>query len=123
EAEGVINLTAYSAGALNMSLITKDIDFGNLRVYKAIPKEFKFTLKDDNLIGEVSTPAKITYRTTGLKNGSTVIEAKVGNEEIVRVSNVEKEFTSSIILNELQANASVPGNYKGTLTVTAEYTI
>ncbi|MGL4997932.1 MAG: hypothetical protein ACRC5T_02915, partial [Cetobacterium sp.] len=64
EAEGVINLTAYSAGALNMSLITKDIDFGNLRVYKAIPKEFKFTLKDDNLIGEVSTPAKITYRTT-----------------------------------------------------------
>ncbi|MGL6167145.1 MAG: hypothetical protein ACRC0Y_02525 [Fusobacteriaceae bacterium] len=123
QAEGTVNLRAYADGALKMELITKDIDFGNLRSYNGTAQDFTFKLKDENLDTLASTPAKITYTTTGLKNGTYTVGATVAATENVNVTKAGITVGSKIGLERTAANNAPAGEYTGTLIIKAEYTI
>ncbi|MGL4997684.1 MAG: hypothetical protein ACRC5T_01655 [Cetobacterium sp.] len=125
--ENSVKLSARAAGALNVHIVTTDIDFGNLRAYSDSNKtelgKFHFQLKDDKLNEKASTIALVTYTTEGLKNGDYVVEASVEKAKTVEVKNGTTNVYSQILLNIEDANKAPAGEYTGTLLIKAEYKI
>ncbi|MEG0135027.1 MAG: hypothetical protein RR476_01570 [Cetobacterium sp.] len=127
-----VNLTAHSAGALDISADSSEMDFGNLRAYKGEVKNATITVNDtalaDNQTSTVqlaingNTNLVLTKKNTGDTDYKITVTPTV--KKSIQITGKRPEtLTIPVVLDQAAANVAPAGQYAGSFTVTASYDI
>ncbi|MBC2855535.1 hypothetical protein H3N56_03370 [Cetobacterium sp. 2A] len=127
-----INLTAYSAGELQVTTTTSEIDFGNLKAYNGGEKKASLMVRTSDFKGNQTASVKLKLsENTGLsltKNIDTDADYNITVTPVVPELALVKgsaptKIDIPVTLDKALANAAPAGQYTGSFTVTASYDI